>query len=100
MEHVSFDSAGARVLTTSADGTARVWESATGKRSKNQDFIEVIKELEGLPPERVHAQHLAMANALRIYRNLTAHPSEFEDAKAYAPGLVQLACATLTGMKE
>ncbi len=76
------------------------YESATGKRSKNLDFIEVIKELEGLPPGRVHAQHLAMANALRIYRNLTAHPSEFDDAKAYAPGLVQLACATLTGMKE
>jgi len=73
----------------------RTYEAATKRKSKGLDFNEVIKELEGLPVGGLGKEELAIVDLLRLYRNLTAHPSEFQNPEGFAPPLVELACNML-----
>lgn len=71
------------------------WEGAFNKRSKRIPLNTLISDLEGLTHGELAKDKAAVVHMVRIYRDLTAHPSEFKDAEANAPPLVELACNML-----
>ncbi len=88
----------AAIVTAGAsleDFARRSYETAFGNPSKDLDFNEVIEKLEQTPHGRLKAETIATLHMLRVYRNLTAHPSDLKDPEGYAAPLVELACKAL-----
>jgi hypothetical protein len=76
----------------------RTYESVVGHPSGGLKFYEVIDELEARDASGAVRQiDIPALGILRVYRNLTAHPTDFPNPDSVAPALVELACEILLG---
>ncbi len=76
----------------------RMYESVVGQPSGGLKFYEVIDELEARDATGAIRQiDIPALGILRVYRNLTAHPTDFPNPDSVAPALVELACELLLG---
>jgi hypothetical protein len=74
----------------------RTYESVVGHPSGGLKFYEVIDELEARDAKGAVRQiDIPALGILRVYRNLTAHPTDFPNPDSVAPALVELACEIL-----
>jgi hypothetical protein len=76
----------------------RTYESVVGQPSGGLKFYEVIDELEARDANGAIRQiDIPALGILRVYRNLTAHPTDFPNPDSVAPALVELACEIMLG---
>lgn len=75
-----------------------IYASVVGQPSSGLTFYKVIEELEaGEKNGAIRQIDLPVLGILRVYRNLTAHPTDFPNPDSVAPALVELSCEVLLG---
>lgn len=96
--------AGANRAAITAAGAAMetrarsIYATAVGQPSNGLTFYKVIEELETREKGgAIHQIDLPALGILRVYRNLTAHPTDFPNPDSVAPALVELSCEILLG---
>jgi hypothetical protein len=78
----------------------KLYETVVGQPPGRLTFYEVIDELEARQATGGIGQiDVPVLSILRVYRNLTAHPTDFPNPDSVAPALVELACETLLGQR-